>query len=129
MNWEITIQVIAQVVAGLFIPFVLQHLWNWFAVPAFNLHEILYWQMFGIFLFARVLLFQGDDPKTDYRWQKTLDLLAFSVLKENQEKAVDRIKELNDQSWRAGLQKPFTEALLGACALVLGWIVHFFLTR
>jgi hypothetical protein len=101
-------------------------------VPAFTPHEILYWQMFGIFLFARVLLFQGSDPETDYRWKKALTVLAllqYSVPEKHREIAQDKIREINDQSWQSGLQKPFTEALFGTIALGIGWVVHVFLTH
>lgn len=130
MNLEKIVQVIAQVVAGLFIPLVLQYLWNWFAVPALTLNEMLYWQMFGIFLFVRVLLFKADDPRIDHNWQKTLTVLALiqsSLPMKHQEIAKDKIKEINDNSWQLWVNKPFTEVLLGVCALALGWIVHVFL--
>lgn len=127
MNAKIVMQVASQIVVGIFTPFVLQNLWNWFVVPAFNLHEILYWQMFGIFLFARVLLFQYDSGN-DLNWQKALALLHDSVPNENREMARDRITEINERAWRIGLKKSFTEILLDTFALALGWSVHVFLS-
>lgn len=48
------------VVVGFYTTFVIQNLWNWFAVPALHVPEISYWTMYGLLLGAR-LVFEKDE--------------------------------------------------------------------
>jgi hypothetical protein len=58
--------------------FVLQMLWNWFAVTALRLDPIGYWQMYGFHMLILVLLekstFQSED-----RWKRTVTMLVQGV--------------------------------------------------
>jgi hypothetical protein len=48
-------------VVGLYTTFVLQSLWNWFAVEAFHLAPISFWLMYGLMLTARMFTSRGDE--------------------------------------------------------------------
>ena len=57
----------------LYVTFVVKTLWNWFAVPAFNIHPLAFWPTFGLMLLMRtVLTYVADDSEEELRWRSTL---------------------------------------------------------
>jgi hypothetical protein len=79
----IIITVIVMLPIGLWNAFVMQSLWNWFAVPYFNLHVLTYWYAFGFmvfinFVFNIALKAQKPDAKPLTAKQSGLALLGWA---------------------------------------------------
>ena len=74
------------IVQGLYFTLVLQHLWNWFVVPALHVGEISYLGMLGLKLIVETVIWRRTSsgpelPQVQRRWQ-TLGLLVQACLPE-----------------------------------------------
>lgn len=117
---------IVGLVVGLFSTFVMQNLWNWFVVPAFNIHVILFWQMYGIFLLIDFLsdhIIAADDQ----RWKVALSLLDACVPENEREYTRGLIADMTVGIWQREFTHAFREIVGGGVVLTIGWVVHAFL--
>jgi len=54
--------IILWLISSLFTTFVLQNLWNWFAIPALHASEISFWVMYGLRIGETKALFRNRQP-------------------------------------------------------------------
>jgi|ERR1019366_810742 integrase len=66
-------------VVGFYTTFVLQNLWNWFAVPALHVSNIGYWSMFGLNILIGLLFERGEKYEEDHRWKAAMTVLDACV--------------------------------------------------
>jgi len=124
---KFTLASVITLLSGLFTTFVMLNLWSWFVAPAFNLHAIFYWQMYGIYLLASYLLAQSKNATDDKRWEIALGLLKNCVPDEKLEYAHDLITKISNDSQHHAYTQKFIEIAGGAVVLGVGWFVHTFL--
>lgn len=101
-----------------YVAFVLQNLWNWFAVPSLRVATLSYWQMFGL-----NLLFQTIRGGAD-----TFHLLVqHASLPEVEKQRVEQT--LTDEKvWTEVLMPLAIQTVVGlTTTLVVGWAIHAFL--
>jgi hypothetical protein len=110
---------------GLYKTFVLQSLWNWFAVPAFNVPRVGYWTMYGVNLLVGMLLDRAyRDEETEQRWKVATMVLDACVPSENREKLNEQLKEETGfgMLWTLGTSI-FEKLVYNTITLGLGWII------
>ena len=67
-------------IVGLYTTFVVQSLWNWFAVKAFNVPSVSYWEMYGLTMLLSSLLSRGEEEaKDEQRWKMATTILDACV--------------------------------------------------
>lgn len=57
------------IIVGLYTTFVLQSLWNWFVVTAFNIPSVSYWQMYGLVLLVTLISERSPEIAEEQRWK------------------------------------------------------------
>ncbi len=118
------------IVIALFTAFVLQNLWNWFAVPTLHVPTVSFWAMYGFALL--IGLFQGDSRSNDQidnkRWEAVFYALDFCLTAEQREELQDFIKcQLEGVVWANGVSLVLGKITGNALTLAVGWGVHEFL--
>jgi len=73
------------IVVGLYTTFVLQMLWNWFAVDALRAPEISYWTVYGLLLLIR-LIFEKPTLESDEKFKRLAILVEACVPQEKRQK-------------------------------------------
>lgn len=118
--WLITILV------GFYTTFVLQSLWNWFAVEALNAPPISYWIMFGLNMLVHLVI---DKPsfEIDEKFKRVTIMLEACIPDAKMDEVKEALKEEDDimPAKLGGLV--VGQALGNTFALLLGFAVHIFL--
>lgn len=120
------------VIVGFYATFVLQSLWNWFAVPALQVPPIGYWLMFGLNFFVGLMLErseQGDQLKQDQHWNLAMTVLDACVPDGKQAELRESVEREADRGmWVMVLSLIVGRILSNTFALGVGWAVHTALT-
>jgi len=128
MNWKKLGMVFALgLVVSFYTTFVLENLWNWFAVPALAAPQISYWTAYGFVLLIR-LLFDKDATYKDQEVFGRLGMMIDACVPE--EKRAELTEQLLEED--KGLAGRLGGGVLGeavgvSITLGLGWAVHTFL--
>lgn len=114
------------VVVGLYTTFVVQMLWNWFAVGALHASELSYWTMFGLVMLVKTV-FRRDDSKDEAEYKRLVMIMDACI---PEDKRADVKSEIEAEEKTA----PVTLGLMilgqvmdNSLTLGLGWAVHTFL--
>jgi hypothetical protein len=112
-------------VVGLYCVFVMQQLWNWFAVPLLHFSEASFLTMYGLNLFVGLVTARDlPDPMEEYRWKilmLTVDACVPAPVRGN------LLEELKDEiEWRSWGVWVFGTAMAYTVTLGIGFIVHRF---
>ena len=128
MNWKKLGMVFAiGLVVSFYTTFVLENLWNWFAVPALGAPQISYWTAYGFVLLIRLLF----DKDTTYKEQEIFGRLGMMIdACVPEEKLAELTEQLLEED--KGLAGRLGGGVLGeavgvSITLGLGWAVHTFL--
>jgi hypothetical protein len=128
MNWKKLGMVFGVgIIVSFYTTFVLENLWNWFAVPALGAPQISYWTAYGFVLLIRLLF----DKDTTYKNQEIFGRIGMMIdACVPEEKRAELTEQLLDEDKRLPLRLGgvvFGEALGVSFTLGLGWAVHTFL--
>ena len=115
------------IIVALYSTFVIQNLWNWFAVPAFHVPNLSFWQMYGIVLLVKILWDQENSKSDDPRWDIALDVLDACVPEEKRDWVQDRLKSHEQGIWVRVAINTFGKVFGYTATLGIGWGVHEFL--
>ena len=108
---------------GFYTTFVLQVLWNWFAVGSLNVRPILYWQMYGLNLLVQLVIERSTfDEET--QWRRAFLLMYTSVPADKKADVDDEIESENDRVWLDAGVMVFGRILTNSATLVIGWVIH-----
>ena len=114
---------------GLYTTFVLQSLWNWYVTEAFHLPQISFWVMYGIVL---VIGMFADRESKRFAEQQQFAVLANAIdaciPDEKRALVKEQHAEQEKQMWGEVGIGIFRKAIGNTFTLVVGWIVHSFLT-
>jgi hypothetical protein len=114
-------------ILSLYITFVLQMLWNWFATPVFHVQSIGYWNMYGLLLIATLVRTKNSDIGETQLLVRVMTMLEACL---PEEKRAETMRQL-DESEVAKLFRPTAvdgmKALGTTFFLVVGLVVHSFL--
>jgi hypothetical protein len=129
MNWKKLGMVFALgLVVSFYTTFVLENLWNWFAVSALGAPQISYWTAYGFVLLIRLLF----DKDTTYKEQEIFGRLGMMidacVPEEKRAELTEQLLEEDKGLVGRLFGGVFGEALGVTLTLGLGWAVHTFLT-
>lgn len=128
MNWKkMGIAFGIGIVVNFYTTFVVESLWNWFAVPSFNVPQISYWTTYGLVLLIRLLF----DKNTVYKEQEIFGRLGMMidacVPEEKREELTEQLLE-EDKGLAGRLGGGVIGEAFGVTfTLALGWAVHTFL--
>ena len=111
---------------GLYTTFVMQMLWNWFAVGAFHASEVSYWMMFGLVMLVRTVFWKNDsDDEARY---KRLVTIMDACIPEDKRGDVRAEVEMEEKSAPVMLGLMILgQVMNNTLTLGLGWAVHVFL--
>jgi hypothetical protein len=115
------------IVVGFYTTFVVQSLWNWFAVPSLNAPTVSYWTAYGLVLLIR-LVFDKNDYIKDQEAFGRLGMMIEACVPE--EKRAELTAQLLEED--KGLAGRLGGGVIGQAfgvtfTLALGWAVHTFL--
>jgi hypothetical protein len=111
---------------GFYCVFVIQQMWNWFAVPLLHFGEVSYLQMYGLnILFGLVTARDaGENPVDNMRWNRALIVLDACVPSGSREMVTEQLKEENDGQWMNLGTWVLSLALGYSVSLGLGFLIH-----
>jgi hypothetical protein len=114
-------------VLSLYLTFVLQTVWNWFAAPALHFDSISYWNMYGLLLITTLVRLRNSDVQEAQHILKVTTMVE-ACLPEARRAETMRLLE---EGTVAKMLRPAVingMRVLGAPAwLVIGFMVHTFL--
>src|SRR5215469_4322046 len=90
------------IVVSLYTTFIIQNLWNWFAVPALHVPEISFWVIYGLVLLVSLLMEgqkSGDKFATEQKWKVVFHALDACIPSEKQEAVMEQIKQETEGIW------------------------------
>jgi hypothetical protein len=124
VNWKKWLGMwVIVIVVGFYTTFVLQVLWNWFAVEALLAPLISYWAMYGLLMLAH-LVFDKPSFESDEKLKRLAIMANASVPNENRREVDDALKaEEDNMGWKLG-SLILSQAVTNTFALVLGWVIH-----
>jgi hypothetical protein len=106
-----------------YIAFVLQNLWNWFAVKALNVSGIGFWSTCGLLiminLFANTLREDNNE-----KWKGAYSLLEACVPEERREVVDEETRERIRMRWIHAASSAFEKIVGVTLAFFGGWIIH-----
>jgi hypothetical protein len=118
---------------SLFDAFVLQSLWNWYAVPYLRLPEITFWATYGLLLLIQVIVREGSNNNeveaNKIRWDTIDYVMNLLLSQENIERVKEFLKEKEDAIWVTAGSHVFVRVAGNAVTLGTGWMIHAFLTE
>jgi hypothetical protein len=115
-------------VVGFYTTFVVQSLWNWFAVKAFSVPIVSYWEMYGLTMLLGLLLARdGEEAKDEQRWKSAFVVLDACVQPDKRDEVAEDIKMQGEGLWLEIGFIIFGKAIANTLTLALGWVVYTFL--
>ena len=115
---------VAGFVASVYAAFVSMCMWNWFATRALHVPEVSFFEMLGLIWLIRLLTFSGDSER--YQWAMLWAVVEAAVPDDKRE-AVEKARQEFTES-KTLLTFSFAELFGNTVTLVLGFLVHVFLT-
>jgi len=111
---------------GFYKAFVMQSLWNWFAVPAFHLEPISYWLMYGLYILF-TLIYPSEENSENQRWDRLFKTLALCVPESQQDAVSELLQTQIDNAWFEMGMMVFGKFFSITTCLMIGWAIHTFL--
>lgn len=128
MNWKKMLGMWGiAIIVGLYTTFVLQTLWNWFAVEGLSAPHISYWVAYGFVLIIHLII---DEPPIEKQeiFGRLEYLIRACIPEERQEALTEQLLE-EDRGLPSRLGwAVFGQAFGVTLTLGIGWAVHIFLT-
>jgi hypothetical protein len=127
MNWKKWALTWATImVVGFYSTFVLQTLWNWFAVEAFHVPAVSYWTMYGFMMLIHLLTDKSDFQNEERA--KRMGILVMACVPEHKLSEVREEIKVEDDDIGIKLFGLILGQVAGSStALFLGWTIHTFL--
>lgn len=117
----------ASTLVSLYTTFVLQHLWNWFAVPAFNVSSIPYWGAFGLVLGIGILKGSDDKWEREAQMRVLVTITDACVPEEKREEVKEKVDREVELAWAEVILIIVGRVFGNTTTLAIGWGVHAFL--
>jgi hypothetical protein len=113
---------------GFYCVFVMQQLWNWFAVPLLHFGEATFLTMYGLNLLVGLLTARdaGENPIEASRWRIVTMTLDVCVPVETRATLQDQLKEEIDGQWGNFGWWVFGIAAGYTVTLGVGFVIHIF---
>jgi hypothetical protein len=96
--WRGTRLWIFGLLVGFYTTFVIQSLWNWFAVPAFHVQEASYWLIYGINMLFHLITESYTLPD-EQRWKRAFIFLDACVQEPKRDVLKQQIEEELESEW------------------------------
>ena len=110
----------------LYTAFVAMSLWNWFLASALNVHDISFWQMYGVIMLASIVIAQEDLAfKHDSQWELSERGFEVCVPEEKRAEYHEALHVIKQNM--TGLWALTGGKIIGnTVTLLLGWLIHVF---
>lgn len=118
------------IVVSLYTTFIIQKLWNWFAVPALHVPEISFWGIYGLVLLVSILAEDqkgANKSKDEQRWRCLYHALDACIPAEKRDVVMEQIDEAGVGMWARIVSEVFGKVIGNTLTLIIGWVVHAFL--
>jgi hypothetical protein len=118
------------IVVSLYTTLIIQSLWNWFALPAFQVPVLSFWRIYGLVLLIGLIMeWQKGSGKfaDEQRWKGVLHALDACIPPEKKEEVLELIEEDNKGIWLRAVMDVFGKIVGNTLTLLIGWGVHEFL--
>jgi len=118
------------IVVSLYTTFIIQNLWNWFAVPALHVTEIPFWGIYGLVLLVGLLAEgqkNGDKFANEQRMEEYRPCFGCIIPEEKKEGVMQTIEKENEGMWLNMGLEVFGKIVGNTLTLLIGWGVHTFL--
>src|SRR4030095_15716360 len=112
---------------GFYTTFVLQSLWNWFAVPALNVPRLSYWGTYGLGMVIYCFKASpGEFVTNEHRWKIAMTMLQDCVRPDREEHVKEELTIIDHGL--VGEVWSINAAQFGAQTFTLsvGWLIHTF---
>lgn len=111
---------------GFYAVFVMQQLWNWFAVPLLHFGEASFLTIYGLSLLVGLLTARnvGEDPLEASRWRSVMMAIDACVPVEARKALHEKLKEEGDIQWLNLGTWAFGHASSYTVTLILGFVIH-----
>jgi len=111
---------------GFYTTFVIQCLWNWFAVPVFHLERASYWLIYGLNTLFGLLRERYALPE-EQQWKRLFLVLDVCVPETRREHLMESIEGRNESEWVEFGFSIFGKVVSNSFVLGVGWVVYTFL--
>jgi hypothetical protein len=122
--WNFVGSWVARVVLSLYITFVLQMLWNWFATQAFHIENIGYWNMFGLLLIPTLVKTKNSDTGETHLLTRVMTMVEASLPEDKREETMRQLEEGEIAKLFRPTSVDAMKALGGTFFFVVGFVVH-----
>jgi hypothetical protein len=110
---------------NLYMTFVLQTMWNWFATPALHVESISYWNMYGLVLIVLMFSARNKDSADADHWHRTLTLLEACIPDDKRAQTIRQLEEGTvSKLLLSGVITEGSKALGATVSLVVGFGIH-----
>jgi hypothetical protein len=117
---------VISMIVSLYTTFVLQQLWNWFAVSAFHASGISFWGMYGLVLLVGLLTERHEEVIDEPRWKTLFTILDIWCPEDKRQAVEEAMKEQGKSIWLDSGILIFGKVVENTLTLVLGWGIHAF---
>jgi len=112
-------------IVGFYTTFVLQSLWNWFAVPALHVPSVGYWLMFGLNILIGLIFERVETFDEDQRWKLVMTVLAACVPDGKRADVGETLEqEMKHGMWVNAGGMVVGKVVSNTFALSIGWAIH-----
>ena len=113
---------IIALIVGLYTSLVAMFMWNWFAVPTFNLPNVSFFQMLGLTWLINLLFVQKD--KDEDKWTILFTTLEHTIPEEKKESLNKAMNEVKDNFLIILWAKIGGQIIGNTLTLILGFFLH-----
>jgi|ERR1035437_6775040 hypothetical protein len=118
----------AAFIVGLYTTFVVQSLWNWFAVKAFHVPSVSYWEMYGVTMLLGLLLARdAEEAQQQQYWKMAFVVLDACVPPDKRDGVAEEMKTQSEGLWVQVALMAVGKVVGNTLALIIGWAVYTFL--
>lgn len=109
---------------GFYTTFVIQNLWNWFAVAAFHVPEISYWTIYGLLLGAHLVFDKDESLEKGEIFGRIRMMLDACVPEEKREELTAELKAEDESMGMKIFTMVIVKAIVNTVALGVGFAIH-----
>jgi hypothetical protein len=117
---------LVSMIVSFYTTFVLQQLWNWFAVAAFQASKISFWEMYGLVLLVGLLTESHSEVIDEPRWKTLFTILDIWCPEDKRQAVEEAMEEQKKSIWMDSGVLIFAKFAGNTLTLVIGWGIHTF---
>jgi hypothetical protein len=125
-SWKTVINWGFSYISGFYMSFALMELWDWFAVSAFHVEPIRYWNMYGLVILVR-LFTPSINLVAIEKWEIAMKMIEACIPEDKRVATMAAIQRDGMGDNMQMLIANFMDIASSTISLAIGWAVHTFL--